>query len=75
MALYQGRYSVNEPLIMAGAFLSIVPLVVFYFLGQRFFVRGLTAGIESEGKPHAYPGTNVRCPRSRRDLLSGRADG
>jgi len=45
MALYQGRYSVNEPLIMAGAFLSIVPLVVFYFLGQRFFVRGLTAGI------------------------------
>jgi ABC-type glycerol-3-phosphate transport system permease component len=45
MALYQGRYSTNEPLIMAGAFLSILPLVVFYIAGQRFFVRGLTAGI------------------------------
>lgn len=45
MALFQGRYATNEPLIMAGAFLSILPLIVFYIAGQRFFVRGLTAGI------------------------------
>jgi ABC-type glycerol-3-phosphate transport system permease component len=45
MALYQGRYATNEPLIMAGAFLSILPLIVLYIAGQRFFVRGLTAGI------------------------------
>jgi ABC-type glycerol-3-phosphate transport system permease component len=45
MALYQGRYATNEPLIMAGAFLSVLPLILFYIAGQRFLVRGLTAGI------------------------------
>lgn len=45
LALYQGRYVTNEPLLMAAAFLSILPLVVLYIFGQRFFVRGLTAGI------------------------------
>jgi ABC-type glycerol-3-phosphate transport system permease component len=45
LALFQGRYATNESLVMAGAFLSIVPLLVLYLAGQRFFVRGLTAGI------------------------------
>ena len=45
LALYQGRYVTNEPLLMAAAFLSILPLMVLYIFGQRFFVRGLTAGI------------------------------
>jgi len=45
LALYQGRYVTNEPLLMAAAFFSILPLVVLYIFGQRFFVRGLTAGI------------------------------
>ena len=45
LALFQGRYSTNEPLIMAGAFLSILPLVVLYLGSQSFFVRGMTAGI------------------------------
>ncbi|MDA8291683.1 MAG: carbohydrate ABC transporter permease [Actinomycetota bacterium] len=45
LALYQGRYVTNEPLLMAAAFLSVVPLGVLYVFGQRFFVRGLTAGI------------------------------
>ena len=42
---FQGRFSTNEPLILAGALLSILPVVVLYLCGQRFFVRGLTAGI------------------------------
>ena len=42
---FQGRFSTNEPLILAGALLSILPVVVLYLSGQRFFVRGLTAGI------------------------------
>ena len=42
---FQGRFSTNEPLILAGATLSILPVVVLYLGGQRFFVRGLTAGI------------------------------
>jgi raffinose/stachyose/melibiose transport system permease protein len=45
IALYQGRYITNEPLIMAAAFLSLLPLLVLYVLGQRFFVRGMTAGM------------------------------
>ena len=45
LALYQGRFVTNEPLLMAAAFLSILPLAVLYVFGQRFFVRGLTAGM------------------------------
>jgi raffinose/stachyose/melibiose transport system permease protein len=45
LALFQGRYSTNEPLVMAGAFLSMLPLVVLYLGSQSFFVRGITAGI------------------------------
>ena len=42
---FQGRFVTNEPLVLAGALLSILPVVVLYLSGQRFFVRGLTAGI------------------------------
>jgi raffinose/stachyose/melibiose transport system permease protein len=42
---FQGRYTTDEPLVLAGALLSILPIVVLYLSGQRFFVRGLTAGI------------------------------
>jgi ABC-type glycerol-3-phosphate transport system permease component len=45
LALYQGRYVTNEPLLMSAAFLSIMPLGILYIFGQRFFVRGLTAGM------------------------------
>lgn len=45
MALFQGRYSTNQPLMMAGALLSMLPLLCLYVASQRFFVRGLTAGI------------------------------
>jgi ABC-type glycerol-3-phosphate transport system permease component len=42
---FQGRFATNEPLVLAGALISILPVVVLYLSGQRFFVRGLTAGI------------------------------
>jgi raffinose/stachyose/melibiose transport system permease protein len=45
MAQFQGRYATNQPLVMAGALISILPIVLLYLSGQRFFVRGLTAGI------------------------------
>ena len=32
-------------LVLAGALVSIAPVVLLYLSGQRFFVRGLTAGI------------------------------
>ncbi len=42
---FQGRYATNQPLVLASAFVSILPVVLVYLAGQRFFVRGLTAGI------------------------------
>jgi ABC-type glycerol-3-phosphate transport system permease component len=45
LAQFQGRFATNEPLVLAGALVSIAPVVVLYLSGQRFFVRGLTAGI------------------------------
>jgi ABC-type glycerol-3-phosphate transport system permease component len=45
LTLFQGRFATNEPLMMAGAFLSILPLLVLYLASQKFFIRGMTAGI------------------------------
>jgi raffinose/stachyose/melibiose transport system permease protein len=45
LTLLQGRYATNEPLVLTGAVISILPVVALYLAGQRFFVRGLTAGI------------------------------
>ena len=41
---FQGRFRINQPVILAGIFASMVPMIVIYLIGQRFFVRGLTAG-------------------------------
>jgi ABC-type glycerol-3-phosphate transport system permease component len=45
LALSQGRFATNEPLIMTGVLLSILPMIVLYLASQRFFIRGMTAGI------------------------------
>jgi ABC-type glycerol-3-phosphate transport system permease component len=45
LTLFQGRYTTDQPLVLAGAFVSILPVILVYLAGQRFFVRGLTAGI------------------------------
>jgi ABC-type glycerol-3-phosphate transport system permease component len=41
---FQGRFRVNQPVILAGVFASMVPMIAIYLIGQRFFVKGLTAG-------------------------------
>ncbi|MHB1348220.1 MAG: carbohydrate ABC transporter permease [Candidatus Humimicrobiaceae bacterium] len=41
---FQGKFRINQPVILAGIFTSMVPLMVIYFIGQKFFVSGLTAG-------------------------------
>ncbi len=54
LAQFQGRYATNQPLVLAGALISILPIVLLYLSGQRFFVRGLTAGPASasdSGRP------------------------
>jgi ABC-type glycerol-3-phosphate transport system permease component len=45
LTLFQGRYATDQPLVLAVATLSILPVAAFYVLSQRSFVRGLTAGI------------------------------
>lgn len=45
LTLFQGRYTAQVPLVMSGAFFSILPVLALYIFGQRYFVRGLTAGI------------------------------
>jgi raffinose/stachyose/melibiose transport system permease protein len=45
LTLFQGRYATNQPLVLAGVLISILPVVLVYLAGQRFFVRGMTAGI------------------------------
>jgi ABC-type glycerol-3-phosphate transport system permease component len=42
---FQGRYTINQPLVLAATLMAIVPVVLIYLGGQRFFIRGLTAGI------------------------------
>jgi raffinose/stachyose/melibiose transport system permease protein len=45
LTLFQGRYATNQPLVLAGALISVLPVILVYLAGQRFFVRGMTAGI------------------------------
>jgi raffinose/stachyose/melibiose transport system permease protein len=45
LTLFQGRYATNQPLVLAGVLISILPVILVYLAGQRFFVRGMTAGI------------------------------
>lgn len=44
LTFFKGRYIANEPLVMTGALIATVPMLALYVVGQRFFIRGLTAG-------------------------------
>jgi raffinose/stachyose/melibiose transport system permease protein len=44
LTFFQGRFQTNEPLVMTGALIATIPMLLLYIAGQRFFVRGLTAG-------------------------------
>ncbi len=44
LTLFNSRYRHDVPVVMAGMILAAIPMVVLYLLGQRFFIRGLTAG-------------------------------
>lgn len=41
---FQGQYGTEWSLMMAAALLMLVPVVVIFLVGQRFFVAGLTVG-------------------------------
>jgi ABC-type glycerol-3-phosphate transport system permease component len=44
LSVLQGRYSTNQPLVMAGGLVSLLPLVLLFLSGQRLFIRGLAGG-------------------------------
>ncbi len=42
LAAFQGQYRVEWHLLMAGSVISLVPILVIYLVGQKWFVRGIT---------------------------------
>ncbi|MFO1141640.1 MAG: carbohydrate ABC transporter permease [Amaricoccus sp.] len=44
MLFFQGKYTVNTPVLTAGAVIVIAPIVVVYLFFQRQFIEGLTSG-------------------------------
>jgi raffinose/stachyose/melibiose transport system permease protein len=45
LANLSSKLSTNYPMVFAGMTLSALPMILFFFIGQRFFVRGLAEGI------------------------------
>jgi raffinose/stachyose/melibiose transport system permease protein len=44
LTVFRSRYNLDVPITMAGLLLAALPMVAVYLFGQRFFIRGLTAG-------------------------------
>jgi len=44
LTVFRSRYNLDVPITMAGMILAALPMVLLYAFGQRFFIRGLTAG-------------------------------
>jgi len=44
VTVFRSRYNLDVPVTMAGLLLAALPMFVVYLFGQRFFIRGLTAG-------------------------------
>ena len=41
LSLFQGQYVGRWPLLMAGALVSVIPMIILFVLAQRHFVRGI----------------------------------
>jgi ABC-type glycerol-3-phosphate transport system permease component len=44
ISTFTGLYNVNIPVIMAGIFISTIPMVIIYIIGQKQFIQGLLDG-------------------------------
>ena len=44
LMFFQGRFTQNYPLTMAGATITMLPIIILYLFFQRQFVQGLAAG-------------------------------
>lgn len=41
LSLFQGQYVGKWPLLMAGALVSVIPMIVLFIVAQRHFIRGI----------------------------------
>ena len=44
LTLFQGRFTSDVPVIMAGLTAGILPILILYLFTQKYFVKGLVAG-------------------------------
>jgi ABC-type glycerol-3-phosphate transport system permease component len=44
VTVFRSKFNLDVPVTMAGLLLAALPMVFVYLFGQRFFIRGLTAG-------------------------------
>jgi ABC-type glycerol-3-phosphate transport system permease component len=44
LTVFQSRYTLNVPATMAGLMIATIPIVLLYLGGQKYFIKGLTAG-------------------------------
>lgn len=44
VTVFRSRFNLDVPVTMAGMLLASIPMLILYVVGQRYFIRGLTAG-------------------------------
>lgn len=44
LTVFRSRFTVNIPAISAGLVVAIIPILLLYLVGQRYFIKGLIAG-------------------------------
>lgn len=42
LSAFQGQYGVRWNLLMAGSVIAMLPVIMVYMIGQRYFIRGIT---------------------------------
>lgn len=42
LALFQTQYAGQWPLMMAGSLLAVAPIIIVFFLAQRYFIAGIS---------------------------------
>lgn len=48
ISVFQSRFNINVPVIMAGMMLATIPMIILYIAGQKFFIRGIVGGALKE---------------------------
>jgi multiple sugar transport system permease protein/raffinose/stachyose/melibiose transport system permease protein len=44
LVMFQGEFLTNYPLLMAGLTITALPIIIIYFMMQKYIVKGVTSG-------------------------------